>query len=492
MLLQRELGILPKIEKDGRIFGNSGEVRYEIIECPRTCLGHYELGMKKGKILVIDDEADFGLLFSKSLPEYNVINALSGAEGLDKIKEEVPDIVFIDLVLPDMHGTSVLRKIKSMFPDILVIVLTGHAGVESAVETMKIGAYDYLTKPIPLHRIKIIVENALHVRRLDYELKELKKDISKSFSIEKIITVDKKMQVVLDLVRKAALHDITVLIIGESGTGKEMVAKAIHYESARKDGAFVPVDCASLPETLIESELFGYEKGAFTGADTRKPGKFELANHGTIFLDEITNLSESVQIKLLRILQERELVRLGGKKAIPVDVRVITATNKDLYECVEKGKFRDDLYYRINVLPIRLPPLRDRRDDILPLTKYFLERFNKEFERSIKGISPKAEEILQGYSWHGNIRELENVIKSAIVLATDYIEPEHLVGLLETKKEVSGMIMDGSLKDIKKQAEKEIIEKVLSECKWNKRKTAQKLGIDYKTLYNKIKEYDIK
>lgn len=448
--------------------------------------------MKKGKLLIIDDEVDIGKLFSKSLPRCKVIQALNGEEGLEKVKGEVPDLVFLDLVLPDMSGESVLRKIKKIDPDVLVIILTGHAGVESAVETMKLGAYDYLVKPLPLHRLKIIADNAMQVRRLDYEIKELKSDMAKAFSIDKIITVDKNMQDILRLVRKAALHDITVLITGESGTGKEIIARAIHCESARKDGPFIPVDCATLPETLIESELFGYEKGAFTGADKAKPGKFELADHGTIFLDEIANLSDNLQIKLLRILQERELVRVGGKKTIRVDVRVITATNRNLGELLKKGKFRDDLYYRINVFPIKLPPLRERKGDIVPLTKYYLERFNNEFGRSIEGIAPEAVKIFQEYSWPGNIRELENVIKSSVILADDWIRPEHLTTLISYEERASGISETGPLRDIKKKTEKELIEKVLAECKWNKRKTANKLGVDYKTLYNKMKKYGIK
>lgn len=448
--------------------------------------------MEKGRLLVIDDEEDLGKLFSKALPDYSVIHSLSGAEGLQKVKEEIPNIVLLDLVLPDIAGVGVLRKIKKMYPDILIIILTGHAGVESAVETMKLGAYDYLVKPLPLHRLKIIIDNAMQVCRLDQEIKELKRGIAKIFTINQIVTVNKKMQEILDLVRKAALHDITVLITGESGTGKEMIAKAIHYESNRKGGPFIPVDCATLPETLIESELFGHEKGAFTGADTQKPGKFELANHGTIFLDEIGNLGDSLQKKLLRILQERELVRLGGKKTIPVDVRVITATNKNLDELVKKGRFRDDLYYRINVFPIRIPPLRERKDDIAVLSRHYLERFNKEFNRSIEGITPPAMEILQGYTWPGNVRELENVIKSAIILTSDWIKPEHLVSLIKPEEKIPAAAGTGQLKDITKKVEKEMIEKVLSECRYNKTKAAQQLGIDYKTLYNKMKEYGIK
>lgn len=448
--------------------------------------------MKEGKILIIDDEEDIGKLFKKTLPKYKVIHVLTGKEALDKVKEVLPDIILLDLVLPDMSGVTVLRKIKKIFPDILIIILTAHGDIETAVETMKLGAYDYLTKPLPLHRLKIIIDNAIHVSRLDYRIKELEQDISKTFTIDKIITVDKNMQNILGLIRKAATHDITVLINGESGTGKEMVARAIHYESSRKDGPFVPVDCATLPETLIESELFGHEKGAFTGALQARPGKFELADKGTIFLDEIGNLSDSLQIKLLRILQEREVVRIGAKKSIRVDVRVVTATNKNLRDLLSIGKFRNDLFYRINVFPINLPPFRERKADIVPLSKYFLNKYNTEFGRSVEGIAPETIKVFQEYSWPGNVRELENVIKSAVILADEWIKPEHLTTLEVIRTGSWKTSEPNSLKEASKNAEKNMVEKVLHECKWNKRKAAKRLGVDYKTLYNKMKHYGIK
>ena len=339
--------------------------------------------MKKNKILIIDDEAEIGRLFQKSLPEFSVLHASTGMEGIEIVQRERPNIVFLDLKLPDMPGEKVLKKVKQLIPGIVVVILTGYAEVDTAVKTMKLGAYDYLTKPLPLQRLKIIVKNAMEVHSLDREVKELRDDLSKTHSIDRIITINKKMQETLNLVQKAARHNITVLITGESGTGKELIARAIHHESDRKDSPFIAVDCASLPETLIESELFGHEKGAFTGANEVKPGKFELAHTGTIFLDEIGNLSDSLQIKLLRVLQEREIVRLGGKKTVPVDVRVVAATNRDLPAMVKNEKFRDDLYYRLNVFSIKLPPLRDRMNDIVPLSKNFLERFNREFDREI-------------------------------------------------------------------------------------------------------------
>ena len=447
--------------------------------------------MKKNKILIIDDEAEIGRLFQKSLPEFSVLHASTGREGIEIVQRERPNIVFLDLKLPDMPGEKVLKKVKQLIPGIVVVILTGYAEVDTAVKTMKLGAYDYLTKPLPLQRLKIIVKNAMEVHILDREVKELRDDLSKTHSIDRIITINKKMQETLNLVQKAARHNITVLITGESGTGKELIARAIHHESDRKDSPFIAVDCASLPETLIESELFGYEKGAFTGANEVKSGKFELAHTGTIFLDEIGNLSDSLQIKLLRVLQEREIVRLGGKKTVPVDVRVVAATNRDLPAMVKNEKFRDDLYYRLNVFSIKLPPLRDRMNDIVPLSKNFLERFNREFDREIEGITAEATEVFHSYSWPGNIRELENVIKSAVILADNFILPEHLNGLIVSETEPGDTTPEKSLKDVTKKAEKKLIEKVLAECKWNKRKTAKQLGIDYKTLYNKVKEYGI-
>ncbi len=408
------------------------------------------------------------------------------------VEREKPDIVFLDLVLPDMSGIKILKRIKQISSDTVVIILTGHGEINTAVRTMKLGAYDYLTKPLPLHRLKIIAANAMEIHKLDREVKELRQGISKSYSLDRIITVNRKMLEVMDLVRKASQHNITVLITGESGTGKEIIARAIHYESNRKDAPFIPVDCATLPETLIESELFGYEKGAFTGANESKPGKFELADKGTIFLDEIGNFSDNTQVKLLRILQERELVRLGGKKNIPVDVRIVTATNKELAELVIKNRFRSDLYYRINVFPIKVPPLRERMEDIAPLSKDFLDRFNREFNKNVQGIAPESIKLFQSYSWPGNVRELENVIKSAVIMADSWIKPEHIRGMITVEEGNNDINSDASLKDVTKNAEKKLIEKVLAECKWNKRKTSQKLGIDYKTLYNKIKEYAIR
>jgi DNA-binding NtrC family response regulator len=368
--------------------------------------------------------------------------------------------------------------------------------VKTAVEAMKLGAYDYLTKPVPNDRLKIIIEHALQTRSLSLEVGLLKAELQKEWNIDSIVGNCLGMQEVINSVRKVAGYDITVLIRGESGTGKELVARAIHYASPRANKPFVAVDCATLPEALVESELFGYEKGAFTGADYPKLGRFEMANEGTIFLDEIGNMSPHIQVKLLRVLQEREIEHLGGKKPVKVNVRVIAATNVDLEGAIQHGRFRDDLYHRLNVFTIFLPPLRERGDDVVILSKYFLQKFNKEFDKDIKGISKKVMELFKTYQWPGNARELENTIKSAIIMADDEIELSHLPSTIRNQGEtVVSPPLTGSLKEMVKhvtaKVEKDAIVKALKESHWNKRKAARKLSIDYKTLYNKINEYDI-
>jgi len=326
---------------------------------------------------------------------------------------------------------------------------------------------------------------------------DLRQEVRKKFALERIIGNSPQMGKVFDLVRRVATHDVTVLLRGPSGSGKELIAQAIHYASNRSSGPFVAIDCATLPETLVESELFGYEKGAFTGAEARKLGKFELAEGGTLFLDEIGNLPPNTQVKLLRALQEKKIERLGGKRPIRVNVRVITATNVNLEKAIEAGRFREDLYHRLNVFPIHLPPLKDREGDVLLLAKYFLAEFNKELRKKVKKISEETIELLVKYRWPGNVRELENTIKSAILLAEDTILPQHLPQKIQAvKDEVRLRELKGSLKEVSKKAtqriEKELITKVLKEVHWNKSKASRLLNVDYKTLYNKIKEYGIK
>lgn len=453
--------------------------------------------MIKEKILIIDDEPDIGWLFSKILGEegYQVSTALSGQEGISIIKKEQPDLVFLDIRLPGIDGIETLKEIRKFNTELLVIILTAYETVKTAVEAMKLGAYDYLSKPVDNERIKIIIKNALKTRNLTREVIHLRQRIMEKYDFNAIIGDSPQMQKVLDMIKTVAAHEITVLLQGRSGTGKELAARAIHYESKRAEKPFVVIDCSILPETLVESEIFGYEKGAFTGAYERKKGKFELANQGTVFLDEIGNLTTPVQIKLLRVLQEREIERLGGKRPIKVDVRLIAATNANLERAIKHGRFREDLFYRLNVFPIQLPPLRDREGDVLLLAGYFLKHFDQEFKKKKTKISPEAMELLAGYHWPGNVRELRNVIESAVLLSDGVIFPQHLSAKIQSVRGES-VKMEGSLKEVTRQArqraEKKLILKVLKDVNWNRSKASKILKVDYKTLYNKMKEYNIK
>ena len=465
---------------------------------------------QKGKILVIDDERDLCWLFSEILGEngYKVTSAQTAKDGLDKVRSVMPNLVFLDIKLPDKDGIWVLKEIKKVNPEIVVIMVTGHTAIESAVAAMKLGAYDYIPKPIPNERLKIIVDKALETQSLFREVKSLRRSHT---PLSEIIGQSPPMQRLFKLIRTAASHDISVILRGESGTGKELVARAIHVLSNRKDLPFIPVDCATLPETLVESELFGYEKGAFTGADTLKTGKFETAEKGTLFLDEIGNLATLVQVKLLRVLQERKIERLGGRKPIAVDVRMITATNKDLEEAVRRGEFRDDLYHRLNVFEIDLPPLRERGDDVVILSQYLLEKFNRELGKDIKGFSDEVMSLFKRYRWPGNVRELENTIKSSIILAKERILPHHLPfhfnktkdTEIKTEKSTTGEYlnldsypdktsMKQARRDMSERIERQFIEKTLDSTNWNKKRAAQLLDIDYKSLFTKIKKYGIK
>ncbi len=469
------------------------------------------------KILVVDDEPEVGWLFGRVLGEdgYQILTARTGEEALAKIEKEQPDLIFLDVKLPGQDGIALLRNIQKSRSKRLVIMLTGHTEVRTAVEAMKLGAYDYLIKPLPNDRLKIIVQHALQTLGLSREVNGLKQEASKRWTWDRFIGASPQMQQVFELVRKVATHDVTVLLRGESGTGKELAARAIHAESHRREHAFVPLDCSTLPETLVESEIFGYEKGAFTGALDRKPGRFERANEGTLFLDEVGNLTLHIQMKLLRVLQESEVERLGSKESLSVDVRLIAATNMDLEELMRRGTFRDDLYHRLNVFVIWLPPLREREGDLELLSRFFLERFNRELDRSVRGISDEAMALMHRHAWPGNARELENAIKSAVILADQWILPQHLPaqiihapGKPRAPQEASttskqdaefpteqlasrNETLKTTSKQAAKEAERELIVKTLQGCRWNKAKAARRLGVDYKTLYNKIKTYRI-
>lgn len=455
--------------------------------------------MARKKILVIDDERDIGWLFSKILTEegYQVLVALNGLEGISTIQKEKPDLVILDLKLPGMDGIETLREIRRFNRDLLVVVLTGYETVGSAIEAMKLGAYDYLSKPVDIEKIKNLIKDALKAQSIMKKTGNTRRSlngINGNVSFNRIIGNSPQIREALELVQKVASYDVTVFLRGESGTGKELIARAIHNSSNRADNPFVVIDCAILPETLVESEIFGYEKGAFTGAHERKLGKFELAEKGTVFLDEVGNLPTHTQVKLLRALQEKEIERLGGKKPIGVDFRLIVATNVNLERAMSDGRFREDLYYRLNVFSIFVPPLRERDGDVKLLLEYYLDKYNQAFGKEVRGISPEAMKLMTQYSWPGNVRELKNVMESAVLLADNMISPQHLPLKIKDSSEERISFL-GSLKDVgrvaKQKAEKEAILRALKELNWNKSKVAKILDVDYKTLHYKIKEYHI-
>jgi DNA-binding NtrC family response regulator len=384
------------------------------------------------KILVVDDERIIidSCLRILGSGEYQLEAVQDGLEALRKIEENHYDIVILDIMMPKIDGLEVLRRVKEGHPDIDVIMITGLSQIETAVKSMKLGAFDYLPKPFDPDELKLVIQRALERRRLLQENLNLKTEVGAKYRFENIIGASPQMQSVFRLLAKCAPTNSTVMLTGESGTGKELIARAIHYNSLRKDKPFIPVDCNALSENLLESELFGHVKGAFTGAVANKMGMLEIAEGGTLFLDEIGNISLSTQAKLLRVIQEREFRAVGGTKTQTANFRLITATNKDLKAMVSDGSFREDLFYRINIFPIRIPPLRERRDDIPALAFHFLGIFNKEMGKKVTEFSEGAMGMLMNYDWPGNVRELENTVQRAVVLATDaVIRRAHLVSL---------------------------------------------------------------
>jgi two-component system response regulator AtoC len=456
------------------------------------------------KIVAIDDEPEICWLITRILEEegYQALVADNGPEGLELIHRERPDVVLLDLRLPGMDGLEVLRRLRESDRDLMVVILSAFENFEAAVAAMKLGSYDFLTKPINVEEMKITLKNALRTRKLVHEVEALKQQVEQSRVGGRIIGACPAMQEVARQIELASRHGISVLILGESGTGKELAARAVHAASGRADAAFVAIDCSTIPENLFESELFGYERGAFTGAHERKPGRLEVAHGGTLFLDEIGNLPLALQAKLLRVLQEGTLHRLGGKAPVTIDVRLITATNQDLKQSIAQGTFREDLYYRLQEFPLRLPPLRERGDDILTLAAFFLARFNAEFAKQVTDLSPEARACLTAYPWPGNVRELQTALKRAVILAGQEIRPEHLPPeiargaqaepgiLVRTRCDEIRPIKEVS-REIVAQVEREMIVRALAQAQGNKLKTARWLGIDYKTLFNKLKQYGI-
>ncbi|HPX27034.1 MAG TPA: sigma-54 dependent transcriptional regulator [Treponemataceae bacterium] len=446
----------------------------------------------KFNILIIDDEKNIreGLAASLELEGYNPVLAKDGKEGLELISRGDIDLVITDLRMPQVSGAEVLAKVSSESPGLPVIVLTGHGSIDSAVDAMRNGAYDFLTKPLSLDRLTLIVKRALQNRELVLQHRSLQEELNSKKSFESIIGKSSEMQKIFDMVRRVADSKASVLITGESGVGKELIANAVHNLSSRKDKSFIKVHCAALSETLLESELFGHEKGSFTGAVARKRGRFELAHGGSIFLDEIGEIDQNVQIKLLRVLQEKEFERVGGEETIQVDVRVIAATNKDLEKQISLGKFREDLFYRLNVVHLHIPPLRDRKDDIPLMVTQFLEEFARENGKTITGIDSRARSALYTYDWPGNIRQLRNCMESAVVMcqgtsiSLDDLPPSVIQN---THSDTIQIPIGIPLSE----AEKIIIQQNLAVQNGNKSKTADILEIGRKTLHRKLDEYSV-
>ncbi|MCX7655700.1 MAG: sigma-54 dependent transcriptional regulator [Treponemataceae bacterium] len=444
----------------------------------------------KFKLLVVDDEKNIreGLAEALHLDGHEVVLAADGDEAYNCFQKGDIDLVITDLRMPGMSGEELLRRITSESPGLPVIVLTGHGTVENAVDAMRNGAYDFLTKPVNLDRLSLLVKRALQNRELFIQHHRLEEELERSRDIATIIGKSPAMRKVYDTIRQVAPTKASVLITGESGVGKELVADAIHELSPRKGKPLVKVHCAALAATLLESELFGHEKGAFTGAVARKRGRFELAHEGTLFLDEIGEIDQNVQIKILRVLQEKKFERVGGEETIEVDVRIVAATNRDLKAEIEKGNFREDLYYRLNVVNIHVPPLRERKDDIPLLVAAFLREFSRENNKNIEGIDNRARQALYSYEWPGNVRELRNCIESAVVMAKgSVITLDDLPPTVANSQGARHIRIP--LGTTLEEAEKIIIRETLAAQQGNKSKTAEVLGIGRKTLHRKLAEW---
>jgi two-component system nitrogen regulation response regulator NtrX len=449
-------------------------------------------------ILIVDDEKSIRDTLSAILRDEGLtpLTAESGEDALSMLREEKPDLIFLDIWMPGLDGLETLSRIREMHPDQIVIMMSGHGSIETAVKSTKLGAYDFIEKPLSLEKLLLSTQNALKIGQLVEENRELKAKIAKDYEMigtsEPILTLKKQIAI-------AAPTSGWVLITGENGTGKELVARAIHSLSKRQHKLFVEVNCAAIPEELIESELFGHEKGSFTGATTQRRGKFDQAHEGTLFLDEIGDMSLKTQAKVLRILQERKFERVGGSKTIEVDVRVIAATNKDLEGEIAEGRFREDLYYRLNVIPFHVPPLRERREDIPLLVNHFLAHFCRQESREIKIMEDDAIAALVEYAWPGNVRELKNLIERIVIMTPDQTISRELLPQaffdksLKTQKvqAQSSSLNAGSFREAKEEFEREFLLYKLEENGWNISRTAEAVGIERSNLHRKIKAYGI-
>jgi len=450
------------------------------------------------KILIVDDEENFRHMLSVILKKegYDVETASNGEEALQKIAATSPDQVLCDIRMPQMDGLEFLSEVQKRGMDATIIMMSAYGTLDIAIEAMKLGAYDYISKPFKPDEVILTLRKAEERERLRKENELLRKEVKKEYSFENIISKNEKMQKIFEIIQKVAHYKSTILITGESGTGKELVARALHYHSDRSQKPFVPVNCGAIPENLLESELFGHIKGAFTDAIRTKKGLFEEADTGTLFLDEIGELPAQLQVKLLRVLQEGEIRRVGDSKAIQVDVRIIAATVKDLTKEVNEARFREDLYYRLNVLPVHIPPLRERKEDVPLLVNHFLAKNNQNLNKNVKGIEHKALEALMNYPWYGNVRELENTIERAMVLTDkDSIELENLpmeVQTFQNRVEIAPLDEEEcSIKKAAKVMEMNLIKKALKRTKGNHTHAARLLEISHRALLYKIKEYGI-
>ncbi|HVO66164.1 MAG TPA: sigma-54 dependent transcriptional regulator [Syntrophales bacterium] len=447
----------------------------------------------KNTILVVDDDLAHRTMLKTLISGwgYNIAEADDGQKAIEAVHQKAFDLILMDIRMVRVSGLEALAEVKKLNPAIPVVIMTAYASVETAVKALKEGAYDYLTKPLDFDELKFTIERAMEHTHLKEENRHLRESLASQFNRQNLIGRSPAMARLMETIAQVAPSEATVLITGESGTGKEMIAGAIHFNSLRKEGPFVKINCAAITETLLESELFGHEKGSFTGADRRKEGKFRQAEGGTLFLDEVSEMSPAMQVKLLRVLQEREITRVGGDEVIKVDVRVIAATNKDLIKEMETGRFRDDLYYRLNVVTINVPPLRERREDIPLIAQHFLKMFAEKNRKNIKGFTPQVMDQLLKYNWPGNVRELMNAVERGVVLSrSDYLGEGELVLAVRDQELSEEAPLKVSKEDmLLEEVEKEAIMKTLEMVGGNKSEAARRLGITRRTLHIKLKKY---